>query len=180
MATLFMKNSSAATKAKTSPGGTQRAVALSVIGVFAVIALAMFLFKVTDHTRELRMAIASRDNVRLESLLTAHPGLVEAKIPNRGPKDTWEPLHMAACFGSTEAIEILTKHKAKVNAKDANGLTPLHYTVSMGRYESAQMLINKGADMNAKGRDGRTPFDLAKNLRDKRMTDMFRVRGAKE
>ncbi len=34
--------------------------------------------------------------------------------------------------------------------------------------------------MNAIGRDGRTPLDLAKTTRDKRLIDLFRIRGAKE
>lgn len=173
-----MKNNSA--ELKKSTVGTQRVAALIVISILALLAVAMFMFKVTDHTRELRYALESRDSARLEALLTAHPGLVDSKLENRGPKDTWEPLHMAACYGDNRAIEILTKHKAKVNARDANGLTPLHYTVSLGRFDSAQLLINKGADMNAKGRDGRTPIELAKNTRDKRMIELFRVRGAKE
>ena len=87
---------------------------------------------------------------------------------------------MAACLSDPETIEILTRHKAKVNARDSAGLTPLHYTVAQGRYDCAEMLINKSADINAKGRDGRTPLDLAKNLRDRRMIELFRVLGAKE
>ncbi len=87
---------------------------------------------------------------------------------------------MAACYGDAESIEILTRYRARVNVRDANGLTPLHYSVSTSHYDCAQTLINKGADMNAKGRDGRTPLDLAKNLRDKKLIEMFRIRGAKE
>ena len=158
----------------------QRVVAMVVIVVVALAGSMMFLLKATNHKGELQMAIQSRDHAGLEKLLKDHPGLVEAELPHRGPKDTWSPLHLAACSGDAESIEILTRHRARVTARDANGLTPLHYTVSLSHYDSAQMLINHGADINAKGRDGRTPLDLAKNLRDQKLIEMFRIRGAKE
>lgn len=162
------------------PGANQKTIALVIVSLVALIAFGLFVRKATDHRVELRRALDSRDSVRLEQLLKKHPKLVEAEIPNRSPKDTWNPLHMAAYWGNNQAIEILLKYKAKVNAKDSNGLTPLHYVVSSGRYQSVTLLINKGADMNVKGRDGRTPLDLAKNLRDKKMVELFRIRGAKE
>ena len=173
-----MKNNRAV--GNQSPVEKQKVIALVVIAGLALAGFILFLFKATDHRAELMRALGSRDPARLEQLLKDHPGLVEAKLPNRSPSDTWEPLHMAAWDGNNEAIELLLKHKAKVNARDANELTPLHYTVSRGRYDSAQLLINKGADMNAKGRDGRTTIELAKNLRDKRMIELFRIRGARE
>jgi ankyrin repeat protein len=101
-------------------------------------------------------------------------------LPGRASKQTWQPLHVAACFGSPETIEVLIRHHARVNAKDSTGLTPLHYTIPLSRYDSAAMLINKGADVNIKGRDGNSPLDLAKNLRDQRMVELLRIRGAKE
>lgn len=172
-----MKNKTAA---KASSPGKQRVIAVVVISALVLVGLIMLALKATDHRAELRDVLSTRDNVRLEQLLKAHPGLVDAKLANRNPTDTWEPLHMAACYGNAETIEILVKHKAKVNAKDANGLTPLHYTIPLSHYDCAEMLIIKGADKNAKGRDGRTPLDLAKTTRDKRMIELFRISGAKE
>ncbi|MEO6182386.1 MAG: ankyrin repeat domain-containing protein [Verrucomicrobiota bacterium] len=172
-----MKNK---TVAKESSPGKQKVIAAILISALVLAGLIMLAMKATDHRAELRNVLSTRDNVRLEQLLKAHPGLIDAQLENRNPTDTWRPLHMAACYGNPEAIEILVKHKAKVNAKDANGLTPLHYTVSLSHYDCAEMLINKGADMNATGRDGRTPLDLAKTTRDKRLIDLFRIRGAKE
>lgn len=177
-ARYFMKHNRAG-QGKTSPG-KQKIVAIVIVSVLALIGFTLLALKATDHRAELRNAIERRDTVRLEQLLKDHPRLVEAELPNRGPKDTWTPLHMVACYGDTEMLEILFKHKAKVNAKDSSGLTPLHHTVALSRHESAHFLINKGADMNAKGKDGRTPLDLAKTTRDKRMIELFRIRGAKE
>lgn len=174
-----MKKNNPAALNKSS-GAKQRTVALIVISVLISVAITMAVLKKSDHRVELRYVIESRDNVRLEQLLKAHPRLVEAQLPNRNPKDLWTPLHMAACYGDLESVEILIKHKAKVNEKDSNGLTPLHWTVALDRYDSAQLLINKGADMNAKGNDGRTPIELAKLKNGKKMIELFRVRGAKE
>lgn len=162
------------------PGNKQKIVAITLVAMVALFGIVLLARKATDHRVELRQALDSRDSYRLEQLLKDHPKLVSAEIPNRGPKDTWNPLHMAAYWGNQEAIEILLRHKAKVNAKDSNGLTPLHYSVSSGRHQCVTFLINKGADLNAKGRDGRTPLDLAKNLRDKKMIELFRIRGATE
>ena len=173
-----MKNDRAGQGA--TPVAKQKTIALVIVSMLAVAGFTLFALKATDHRAELRRALEMRDSARLEQLLKDHPSLVAAEIPNRGPNDTWNPLHMAACYGDNAAIEILLKHKAKVNAKDSNGLTPLHHTVALSRHESALLLINKGADMNAKGRDGRSPLELAKNTRDKRMIELFRIRGAKE
>ncbi|MEO7300710.1 MAG: ankyrin repeat domain-containing protein [Verrucomicrobiota bacterium] len=173
-----MKNNLATRE--TSAAKKWRNFALVALLIFSSVIGVLFFLKATDHRSELRNALASQDNPRLEQLLKTHPGLVNAKLTNRGAKDLWEPLHMAAYSGNTNAIEILLKYKAKVNVRDDNGLTPLHYSVARGGYESAQLLINKGADMNAKGRDGHTPIELAKNLRDLRMIELFRIRGAKE
>lgn len=173
-----MKNNPVAPQ--KSLAGKQRVVAMVVLLVIALAGMTMFLMKTTDHRGELQRAIQSRDHAGLERLLKSHPRLANAELPHRGPKDIWSPLHLAACSGDAETIDILTKHHAKVNALDSNGLTPLHYTVSLSRRDCAQMLIIKSADLNAKGRDGRTPLDLAKNLRDKKLIEMFRVQGAKE
>ncbi len=164
----------------TAKATNQKIVALVIVSLLVLVGFTLFAVKATDHRGDLRRALDRHDHFRLEELLKNHPGLAEAEIPNRSPKDTWNPLHMAAYYGDNRAIEILLQHKAKVNAKDSNGLTPLHYVVSSGRHQSVTLLINKGADMNAKGRDGRTPLDLAKNLRDKKMIELFRIRGAKE
>ena len=165
---------------KKATGGKGKVVSIILVSIVVLMGVFMFFRKATDHRGELRYALESRDAFRLEQLLKDHPKLVDAELPNRSPTDTWTPLHMAACYGDNQSIEILLRHKAKVNARDANGLTPLHYTVALSRYNSAQLLINKGADMNAKGRDGRSPLELAKTTRDQRMIQLFRVRGAKE
>ena len=174
---MFMKNNPALPKNSTKG---QRWVAVSVTLIVVLIAGVAFALKKNDRRAELRSVIASGDDLRLEQLLENNPKLVEAELPNRNPRDLWSPLHMAACYGDLETVEILLKYKAKVNARDANGLTPLHWTVSLQRHKSAEFLINKGADMNAKGNDGRTPIELAKLTRDKKMIEYLRIRGAKE
>ncbi|MEO6034605.1 MAG: ankyrin repeat domain-containing protein [Verrucomicrobiota bacterium] len=172
-----MKNQSVGQK----PAGKKwRAIFLALLSLALLAGLVATMLRASDHRVELRSALMARDHARLEKLLRDHPGLVDVELPNRSAKDTWSPLHLAACLGDPETIQILTAHKARVNARDSNGLTPLHYTVAQHRYENAEMLINKSADLNAKGRDGHTPLDLAKNLRDQRLIEMFRIRGAKE
>jgi len=165
---------------KNGSVGRRRIVAVSLVLSLVLVGVITILSRTMDHRNELRSAIDSRNNARLDQLLKKHPGLVNAELPNRSAKDTWSPLHLAACVGDPETIDVLCRHKAKVNGRDANGLTPLHYAVSRGRRDNAEKLIHKSADVNAKGRDGRTPLDLAKNLRDRRMIELFRIQGARE
>jgi ankyrin repeat protein len=52
------------------------------------------------------------------------------------------PLHLAARYGHTRAIEFLLKlSNTHVNAQDDNGYTPIHYASMYGALESVQLLL---------------------------------------
>jgi len=81
--------------------------------------------------------------------------------------DGMTPLHVAACSGNMDFVEILISNGADINAKNiygiANGITPLHCATGVGEsVELAKFLISKGADVNAKCDDGGTSLDYAK------------------
>ena len=58
--------------------------------------------------------------------------------------------------GKMEAVSLLLKAGADVNAKDKDGLTALMWASVKGHLEIADILLKAGADVNTKGHDGRT------------------------
>ena len=77
--------------------------------------------------------------------------------------DGWTPIHLAAFFGQTSAVERLLAAGASLNATSQNSLrnTPLHAAVAGGHVETALLLIARGADVNAADAGGHTPFHIA-------------------
>ncbi len=58
-------------------------------------------------------------------------------------------------------VQLLLKHKAKVDARDARGRSALHEAAAAGHRELVQVLLAAGANADAAGEDGLRPVDLA-------------------
>lgn len=69
-------------------------------------------------------------------------------------RDGRTPLHWACAFGVPDAIPLLLRAGAIVDARDGDGDTPLF---SAG-VEAARLLIAAGADVHAKNREGNVPL----------------------
>jgi uncharacterized protein len=85
--------------------------------------------------------------------------------------DGWTPLHLAAAFGTPEAVRVLLESGASVSALSKNAQTnqPLHAALSLGRNaETVRLLLDAGADPNARQTAGFTPIfsAAAANRRD--------------
>lgn len=63
--------------------------------------------------------------------------------------------------GSTDAVNLLIRNGAKVNAKSANGYTALMAACDNENLESAVSLITHGADVNGQTSDGESPLGIA-------------------
>ena len=58
-------------------------------------------------------------------------------------------------------MELLVKHGADVNSRDAEGFTPLHVAAIHGKIQIVKKLLDLGADDNLTTLDGKDAADLA-------------------
>lgn len=68
-------------------------------------------------------------------------------------------LHLAAAYGQVEAMSLLLKEGANINARNVVGDYPLHAAVDT--IQSVKLLIKAGAGVNAKNNRGQTILHLA-------------------
>ena len=69
-------------------------------------------------------------------------------------------LHVASKSASLEIVDLLVKHKADINANDADGFTPLHLAAMYGNIKVVKKLVELDADVNLKV-GGKDATDLA-------------------
>lgn len=103
-------------------------------------------------------AAALGDIEVLDRILASNPASVHTVA-----YDGWTPLHLAAFFGRTDAVERLLAAGAPINAVSTNSLTntPLHAAVAGGHVDAALRLIERGAGVNTRDAGGHTPFHIA-------------------
>ena len=93
------------------------------------------------------------------------PEAVRKNIKEMGDtfSDTQSPtvLHVASKSASLEIVDLLVKHKADINASDADGFTPLHLAAMYGNIQVVKKLVETNADVNLKV-DGKDAADLAR------------------
>jgi ankyrin repeat protein len=81
-----------------------------------------------------------------------------ADVNSRADRDT-TPLMYAAAFGSLDALKLLKRAGARVNAQNAFGATALMWSVT--ETAKVRLLLDAGADVNARSSTGRTALLLA-------------------
>ena len=69
----------------------------------------------------------------------------------------WTPLHTAAERDDEDALELLIKAGADVNAVTGDGRTALRLAVEEDCAEACRVLLEHGADASLAARDGLTP-----------------------
>ena len=70
------------------------------------------------------------------------------------------PLHVAATRGDGEAIRLLVRAGADINAVDSFGKTALHNAALQEHRSACELLISLGADATLKDADGDTASDF--------------------
>jgi ankyrin repeat protein len=121
-------------------------------------------------------AAAVGDVLRLQDLFAADPGAAHAFSG-----DGWSPLHLAAAFGSPEAVDMLLQHGAHVDAVSRNPQRnqPLHAALALGRNAAAvKLLLAHGADPNATQAGGFTPLFSAATANRRDLADLLLENGA--
>ena len=120
-------------------------------------------------------AAAFDDIERLAELIRADPGLVEAWSP-----DGWQPLHLAAFFGRTEAARLLLDADAPVAEPSRNPLSvqPLHSATAGRHAELVWLLIASDAPVDARQSGGWTPLHSAAANADLESIKALRAVGA--
>jgi len=73
----------------------------------------------------------------------------------------WPILHWAVYLNNIEAVKILLRGGARINAIDVYGGTALHWAAWGGRHSIAKLLLNNGANCRAVDIKRRTPKDWA-------------------
>ena len=97
---------------------------------------------------------AEKGDTRMIDFLVSHGADMNARTnPNIAPifyaeltgsainNGSWTPLHIAAIEGKKEAVDLLLKKGADINAKSNLGWTPLNLAMALGKTEVVKSLI---------------------------------------
>jgi ankyrin repeat protein len=101
-------------------------------------------------------AAATGSEAELWALLEAEPDLAESFSG-----DGWTPLHLAAAFGSPQAVATLLAVGASVDEVSRNPQQnrPLHAALALGKnVDTVRLLLEHGAQANATQAGGFTPI----------------------
>jgi ankyrin repeat protein len=134
-------------------------------------------FLLMEIIERMEMAIAGISIDTFEAAAVGNPGLLTMTLEatpeavNEYSGDGWTPLHLAAAFGTPEAVRLLLDRGAPVDAVSTNAQKnqPLHAALALGRNpETIQMLLAAGANPNARQTAGFTAIfsAAAANRRD--------------
>lgn len=74
------------------------------------------------------------------------PPLAVATYLKRVMQDGTTPLHLAAYSGIEEAVHLLVRNGAKLDAQKSNGRTPLFEAATACNYDAARELLRYGAN----------------------------------
>jgi ankyrin repeat protein len=114
---------------------------------------------------------------RLRELVETNP-----ELARRRAADDFTPLHLAAFFGRPEAVALLLRVGAGVEAEATNSflarVRPLHSAAAGGHLECCRLLVDAGADVNAQQGGGGTPLAAARANGDEALVALLVDAGA--
>jgi ankyrin repeat protein len=121
-------------------------------------------------------AAATGDGERVRAILETAP---DAACTFSG--DGWTPLHLAAAFGTPEAVAILLAGGASVDAvsRNAQKNQPLHAALALGRNpETIQLLLEHGAHADSAQAGGFTAIFSAAAANRRDLAELLIAHGA--
>lgn len=94
--------------------------------------------------------------------------------------DGFQPLHLAAFFGRTDALKVLLGSRVRLDSLSENGLgvAPLHSALANGHESIARELVYEGADVNLASKSGWTPLHYAAHLGNRPLALFLKEHGA--
>ena len=101
-------------------------------------------------------AAAAGDTAKIQQLLDSG-----AKPDDVRPGDDATALHVAVFDGKVDAVKLLIKDGASINAHTTAGYTPLHLAALKGNAEITKLLLDAGAAVDAISAGGETPLHMA-------------------
>jgi uncharacterized protein len=110
------------------------------------------------HDRVLRVLLDAGANPNVATL----DGAVTEGFMRDARTKGETPLHRAAAFGNEETISLLLEHRAKIDARDANGDSPLSWGSWYGRPDSILRLLCFGEFRIRAGRESMRSFLVGK------------------
>jgi ankyrin repeat protein len=121
-------------------------------------------------------AAAFGDVDRLTELLDGDPTLAGSRSG-----DGFTPLHLAAFFGRTDAVDALVRRGADVDAVGTGWMvgTALHSATSARHAEIVGRLLDAGADPDARQAEGWTPLHSAAHNGDADSVERLLAHGAR-
>jgi len=140
--------------------------------------------------RDFFLAEKARTGAQLEFLEAASVGDAAALDQTPGEiseliqefsGDGWTALHLAAAFGTPEAVRWLLDHGAPVAAVSNNAQRnqPLHAALALGRNpDTTRMLLDAGADPNARQTGGFTAIFSAAAANRRDLAELLVTAGA--
>lgn len=121
-------------------------------------------------------AAAVGDTHRLQNLLKTDPTLAASFSG-----DGWTALHLAAAFGTPEAVAVLLEAgaSAKAVSRNAQRNQPLHAALALSRnLETIKLLLDHGADSDAAQAGGFTPLFSAATANRRDLAELLLAHGA--
>ncbi|MDD4954920.1 MAG: ankyrin repeat domain-containing protein [Candidatus Omnitrophica bacterium] len=110
----------------------------------------------------------AQDMAKIAELFTSYGADVNARNNFRAEFMNYDaygdsPLHAVARRrdGGSEAVEVLIRKGADINAKDDAGHTPLQLCVASRNYQVAESLLKNGADIKVRDKSGKTVLHWA-------------------
>jgi ankyrin repeat protein len=114
-----------------------------------------------------------------QEVLKGETNVVAMLLDLRGPLGQTTLLHDAALKGHDDIIELLLKHHADVDSRNAQGATALHDAALAGQRAAAETLIKHGAAVNARDTEsGATPLHRAASWNRRAVVELLLAHGA--